>query len=453
MIENSGRSGLFYLAGKCKVIGAKTGKLVNLLCAVKLSSKLVEVVDYFHFTELAYPASTCITAMNRFQGEAKQEYIVLAVDFHISIISLSPKFTLTEIVKIERIFETSIRDILFSAKNLTFLACSVQASKLKSIKVANCFKERSEIDYLNFTKEEIKLDFEDSHFKLSLSYDGKSLFARGKTNGVSINLSEDSSEPTFSNIELPSEDVTYWVGLMNGNWMNYRANCCLITSISPDLKEIDPVQVDNPTSMTLNQVEQLSNFKVQNHENRYFMIPKNSYDLLFIDIERKKWKDLCDFFAQKPLTGIIPQAAITNSTADLIIGLAQTPRAQHLIINQEFRESTRIEVCEKLSGNPRLNGLDVDREKDHLFMYGTFVKTNNAFVAAHILDKMLKKVAVHEITSASGISKVFRLKDTNRLLAAGINMIYVVDFLTNEKKFHQLAAVQAIEPSFTSKLC
>lgn len=241
----------------------------------------------------------------------------------------------------------------------------------------------------------------------------------------------------MSNVRI-SEDGDVYAQLSNSND---------VVCYSPDMHEKSRIKGDRE----LPQLSERHRYFNNLHSHQYLLYSKGNATLHLLELFNGEVKEVPNFFWPASKEPGVPMLACCYKRGELIVGLSSFAEGRSLVCLKEQGEATKHHGAEiKMSDMGLVSCLEFCIDGKFIIAGGSTSGKNmvDGIICAYSLGMKLKQTAIQLFQNYRCVSRIVRVPNMNKFIAATTNFIFVVEFV-NEIKFNTIGTIRNINNNST----
>lgn len=446
MMEESGRTNVFYLAGKCKLsAGPDKGKTILIVCAIKFSSPNLELQDYYALDKK--PEFKTVGSLKAINAPNKVDYLLVGTEQVISILKINKDLTFSFVHQFSNLHSGLVMDLDLYGTSL-FSICpddphlSVVSLPASSKEPTASSEKRKVVEFTDPAISQINLPPGVKVCRLGLAADSSCLIASASTGGVySINGVKKGKYTVCATTLTPENTprAVFIKGLTDGSTLVHHQSTSDLVSYDKEWKELN--RFSGLQTSKSDKMNRIASFKksIFTQEERYLLFFKGETNLMKLQLETLDVQEIESFFLppNKPATEVQSVVAVGDPDGLNLAGLCYASGAAYVCIKEG---SESVKFYETKIRMPQISSpscINSSADGKALLIGGSSDPNFAGFgiLAAYTFDKKLKSVCLqlYKDSHHKCISCLSRIRDSSKLIVGMTSTIMIVDFPNNEK--------------------
>lgn len=456
MMEESGRTNVFYLAGKCKFnSGPDKGKTILVVSAIKFSSPNLELQDYFPLDKK--PEFKNVGALKAINAPNKIDYLLVGTEQMISILKVNKEVTFSSVHQFNNLHSGLVIDLDLYATSL-FSICpddphlSVVSLPANSKEPTASSEKRKVVEFTDPAISQITLPPGVKICRLGLTADSTTMIASASGGGVYCITGIKKGKYAVAATSLTPENTPRAVfvkGLVDGSILVHHQTTSDLVSYDKDWVELNRFKGLQTTKN--DKMNRIASFKksIFTQEDRYLLFFKGETNLMKLQLETLDVQEIDNFFLppNKPANEIQSVVAVGDPEGNNLAGLCYASGTAYICIKET---SDPVKFYEAKIRMPQINSpscINSSADGKALLIGGSSDPNFAGFgiLAAYTFDKKLKSISLqlYKDSHHKCISCLSRIRDSSKLIVGMTSTIMIVDF-PNSEKFVTLCVVKNV---------
>lgn len=284
--------------------------------------------------------------------------------------------------------------------------------------------------------------------KMDISRDGSTMVAAGLQSGLAIFTRLDLTQPEIVVHSLEGRQRSPGARLSNvritddGDIYAQMSKSNDMVCFNPDMQEKSRIKGERELSVRSDTPRYFNN----PHAHQSMLFSKGDSTLYLLELLNAEVKEVPNFFWPSSKEPGIPLIACCFKRGETIVGLTAIPGGGTLLCLKEPDEPTKHHGTEiKMSTMGTVSTLEFCIDGKFIIAGGSTSSTNqvDGLICAFSLGNKLKQSAMQLFQNYRCVSRIVRVPNMNKFIAATTNFIFVVEFV-NEIKFNTIGTIRNI---------
>lgn len=446
VLEESGRTNVFYLAGKGKMsAGPDKGKTILLVCAIKFASPNLELQDYYAFDKR--PEFKTIGALKAISAPNKIDYLLVGTEQVVSVLKVNKDVTFSFVHQFANIHSDLVTDIDLFGTSLHSLSPS--DSFMSVVTLPNNAKEtavtsekRKIVEFTDPVVSSIQLPPMTKFCRLALAADGSCLIASATNGGLFCVTGIKKSKYVVSATSVPVKDsprAVFMRNLADGSTLVHYQSSSDLVSYDHEWKELSRFNgIQSQKSDKTNKIAQLKKISYT-PEQKYMLFFKGETTLMKLRLESYELEEMDSFFTppNKPINEIQSVGAVGDSDGSNLAGLCYASGSPYICVKEAGEAVKFYEAKIRMPQICSAACLNVSNDGKALIIGGSSDPNFGGYgiLAAYTFDKKLKSISLqlYKDSHHKCVSRISKVRESSKFVVGMTSTFLIVDFPNNEK--------------------
>ena len=163
------------------------------------------------------------------------------------------------------------------------------------------------------------------------------------------------------------------------------------------------------------------------------------------DLASNELEEIPGFFQGPGNKQCIPLLACCTRDGNILVGVGSSDSGFYFCLREQGEKPKQFDCDLKMQAISTISTIEIDLDSRYVIVGGSTRanSSGDAIICAYSLDKKVRQAAMQLFQNYRCVSRIVRVPNMNKFIAATTNFIFVVEFV-NEIKFNTIGTIRNI---------